>query len=62
MGRIAWWSLAARPDRPIAAATDRRRSLPLTVFTPLAALSGSTFYSLQKGPPAAQLVELRRAH
>ena len=33
---------------------DRARSAPLAAFAPLAAVEGVTFYSLQKGPPAAQ--------
>jgi len=33
---------------------DRARSAPLATFAPLAAVANVTFYSLQKGPPAAQ--------
>ena len=33
---------------------DRARSASLAAFAPLAAVPGVTFYSLQKGPPAAQ--------
>jgi hypothetical protein len=33
---------------------DRARSTSLAAFAPLAGLAGVTFYSLQKGPPAAQ--------
>ena len=49
------WAGAARPDQPIASAVDRRRSLPLEALAPLAAFEGTRFYSLQKGPAAAQL-------
>jgi hypothetical protein len=38
---------------------DRRRSLSLEAFAPLAAVDGLALYSLQKGPPAAQLAELQ---
>jgi tetratricopeptide (TPR) repeat protein/ADP-heptose:LPS heptosyltransferase len=33
---------------------DRARSASLAAFAPLAGVAGVTFYSLQKGPPAAQ--------
>ncbi|MEO6434959.1 MAG: tetratricopeptide repeat protein [Tepidisphaeraceae bacterium] len=36
---------------------DRARSCRLADFAPLAAVAGVTFYSLQKGPPAAQASE-----
>jgi tetratricopeptide (TPR) repeat protein len=53
------WAGGARPDQPIAHAIDKRRSLPLEAFGPLAAIPGVTLYSLQKGPPAAQLLEVQ---
>ena len=37
---------------------DRHRSLPLTTLASLFALDGVTFYSLQKGPSAAQLDQI----
>lgn len=37
---------------------DRRRSVPLTQFAPLAAVPGVRLYSLQKAPGDAQLAEL----
>lgn len=50
------WAGGARPDQPVADAVDRRRSLPLRAFAPLADLRGIDIYSLQMGPPASQLV------
>ncbi len=49
------WAGGARPDQPIADAIDKRRSLPLTAFAPLADLPNVQLYSLQKGPPSAEL-------
>jgi hypothetical protein len=49
------WAGGSRPDQPIAHAIDQRRSLPLQAFAPLAGMEGLEIYSLQKGPPAAQL-------
>lgn len=49
------WAGARRMDQPHAAAVDKRRSLPLTVLAPLAAVPGCVFVSLQLGPPARQL-------
>ena len=49
------WAGGSRPDQPIAHAIDLRRSLPLDAFAPLAAIDGVQLYSLQKGPPSAQL-------
>jgi len=48
------WAGDPRPDQPDSHALDRRRSLPLAAFTPLASIPGVAFVSLQKGPPAAQ--------
>jgi tetratricopeptide (TPR) repeat protein len=53
------WAGGSRPDQPIAHAIDKRRSLPLEAFAPLAAIPGLELYSLQKGPPAAQLLEVQ---
>ena len=50
------WAGGARPDQPIAHAIDLRRSLPLEAFRPLADIPGVRFVSLQKGPPAAEIV------
>ncbi len=52
------WAGGLRPDQLIADGIDQRRSLPLAVFAPLAAVEGAVFYSLQKGPPSGQLAEL----
>jgi hypothetical protein len=52
------WAGGARPDQPVARAIDLRRSLSLEAFAPLAGIAGVRFYSLQKGPPAAQLASL----
>lgn len=49
------WAGAARPDQPIASATDRRRSLPLSALAPLAKVAGVDLVSLQMGPAAAEL-------
>lgn len=48
------WAGSAHDDQIIAHMVDRRRSLPLSAFAPLADLPGVVFYSLQKGPPAAE--------
>jgi Flp pilus assembly protein TadD len=48
------WSGNPRPEDRAAHLVDRRRSLPLSAFAPLAAIPGVTFVSLQKGEPAAQ--------
>jgi tetratricopeptide (TPR) repeat protein len=53
------WAGGTRPDQLVANSIDKRRSLPLEVFAPLAAVQGVAFYSLQKGPPAAQLAEVQ---
>ena len=53
------WAGGARPDQPIAHAIDKRRSLALEAFAPLADVAGLQIYSLQKGPPAAELAEAR---
>jgi tetratricopeptide (TPR) repeat protein len=55
------WAGAPRPDQPIAAAVDARRSLPLTAFAPLAAVAGISLFSLQKGAAGAQLAQLQAA-
>ena len=55
------WAGGLRPDQIVANAIDQRRSLSLEAFAPLAAVEGVTVYSLQKGPPAAQLAELTAA-
>jgi hypothetical protein len=52
------WAGRSRPDQPHAFAMDRRRSLSLQDFAPLAPLSRSgeiQLVSLQFGPPASQL-------
>ena len=48
------WSGNPRPHDRDANLVDRRRSLPLMAFAPLAGRAGITFVSLQKGEPAAQ--------
>jgi len=52
------WAGGIRPDRPVANRIDARRSLSLEALRPLA-VAGVSFYSLQKGPPAAQLAEAK---
>ena len=51
------WAGGTRPDQPIADAIDKRRSLSLESFAPLGDVPGVQVYSLQKGPPAAQLAQ-----
>jgi tetratricopeptide (TPR) repeat protein len=51
------WAGGARPDEPIAHTIDKRRSLPLKAFAPLAEVEGVRLYSLQKGPPTAELAD-----
>ncbi|TWB38641.1 tetratricopeptide repeat protein [Nitrospirillum pindoramense] len=48
------WSGDPRPDDPVSALIDRRRSLPLAALAPLAAVPDVRFVSLQKGQAAAQ--------
>jgi len=48
------WAGNPRTDQPNAHAIDRRRSMWLDQFAPLA-MDGIHFFSLQKGPPAGQL-------
>ena len=48
------WSGNPRPEDRAAHLVDRRRSLPLAGFAPLAGFPGITFVSLQKGGPAEQ--------
>ncbi len=49
------WAGDARTSDPRAAATDRRRSLPLARLSILRHLPGISFVSLQKGPRAADV-------
>jgi len=51
------WAGDTHAHRPAGAAVDRRRSLRLAQFAPLAGVAGVTFVSLQKGEPAAQALE-----
>jgi tetratricopeptide (TPR) repeat protein len=51
------WAGGTRPGIAVADAIDKRRSLPLEAFAPLAQVPGLEIYSLQKGPPAAQLAQ-----
>ena len=48
------WAGDTHAGRPAGAAVDRRRSLRLDQFAPLARVEGAIFFSLQKGEPAAQ--------
>jgi tetratricopeptide (TPR) repeat protein len=48
------WAGDTHKGRPAGAAVDRRRSLRLEQFAPLSEVENVTFYSLQKGEPAAQ--------
>ncbi|OIR07948.1 photosystem I assembly protein Ycf3 [mine drainage metagenome] len=55
------WSGDPRPHDPLAAATDRRRSMALDQLAPLLEVPGCSFVSLQKGPAAAALRRLPAA-
>lgn len=48
------WAGSAHDGHFNAHMVDRRRSLPLAALAPLAGVPGVAFYSLQKGPPAAE--------
>ncbi len=48
------WAGAARPHQLNADRVNRRRSMALGQFAPIASIPGVVFVSLQKGPPAAQ--------
>ncbi len=48
------WAGNPRSDQRDAHAIDRRRSMRLEQFAPLAKITGAQFFSLQKGEPAAQ--------
>jgi Tfp pilus assembly protein PilF len=48
------WAGNPRRDHPSAHAVDQRRSITLAQFAPLAAVTGASFVSLQKGEAAAQ--------
>ena len=48
------WAGSPRPTDPAANAIDRRRSMRLDQLAPLATVTGVSFVSLQKGPPADQ--------
>jgi tetratricopeptide (TPR) repeat protein len=52
------WAGGSRPGQFVATTMDKRRSLPLDAFAPLGKVESIEVYSLQKGPPAAQLAEL----
>ena len=53
------WAGGRRPGQ--AGVIDLRRSLPLSSFAVLGDVPGVRFFSLQIGPPASQLAELRQA-
>jgi hypothetical protein len=48
------WAGGARPNQPDLEPVNRRRSMALATFAPLAQTHGVSFVSLQKGPPAAE--------
>jgi hypothetical protein len=48
------WAGEPRPHDPVSAAMDRRRSMRLAEFAPLARVPGIRLFSLQKGPAAIQ--------
>jgi hypothetical protein len=49
------WAGGERADITCARRNDANRSLPLIRFAPLLQVGGAAFFSLQKGPPAAQI-------
>jgi tetratricopeptide (TPR) repeat protein len=51
------WAGDPRPDHPAAHAVDRRRSMRLAQFAPLATVAGASFVSLQKGVAAGQVAD-----
>ena len=51
------WAGDPRPHNPEANRIDRRRSMRLAEFSPLAGLPGMCFFSLQKGEAARQVLE-----
>ncbi|OYQ37187.1 hypothetical protein CHU95_02235 [Niveispirillum lacus] len=51
------WAGDSRPHDPSANGIDRRRSMSLAQFAPLAAIPGVHLISLQKGEPAAQVAD-----
>ncbi|MDR3438541.1 tetratricopeptide repeat protein [Telmatospirillum sp.] len=52
------WAGEPRPHDPRAHSVDRRRSMKLEQLSPLLALPGVSFVSLQKGSPARQLDDI----
>lgn len=56
------WAGGHRPDITCARRNDANRSMSLSQFLPLLGMSGTCFFSLQKGPPAAQLEAVRTSH
>lgn len=53
------WAGSAHGGQFDAHMVDRRRSLPLAALAPLGDVPGVAFYSLQKGPPAAEVMAPR---
>jgi Flp pilus assembly protein TadD len=53
------WAGGFRPDQLVAGSIDKRRSLSLEAFAPLAEVDGVEFFNLQMGPPAVQLEQLQ---
>ena len=51
------WAGGARPWNPQLEAADKRRSITLEHYAPLAGIPGISFISLQKGPPSGQARE-----
>lgn len=56
------WAGGARPHVPELRKNDARRSLALEQLLPIVDVPGVQFFSLQKGPPAAQLDAVREQH
>jgi len=56
------WAGGERPNITCARRNDANRSLPLRQFIPLLEVKGAAFFSLQKGPPAAQVPDVQASH
>jgi tetratricopeptide (TPR) repeat protein len=56
------WAGGERANITCARRNDANRSLPLTRYIPFLELKGAAFFSLQKGPPAAQVQAVQATH
>lgn len=56
------WASSFRPDVTCVRRNDANRSVTLDHYRPLLDIPGATFFSLKKGPPAAQLAAAPPGH